>query len=122
MNLKGDIKVTLNANCIRDIMLHLEDNLEYGQDISILKSNLNYPSEELLYTCQKLVDSNLIVGKRNVLGDFKIEDITIQGHTFISKLKDNKLWKKVLSKVSKIAKPLTIATLETIITNILTAS
>lgn len=114
--------MTLNANCIRDIMLHLEDNLEYGQDISILKSNLNYPSEELLYTCQKLVDSNLIVGKRNVLGDFKIEDITIQGHTFISKLKDDKLWKKVLSKVSKIAKPLTIATLETIITNILTAS
>ncbi|MCI6265821.1 MAG: DUF2513 domain-containing protein [Erysipelotrichaceae bacterium] len=110
--------MTLNANCIRDIMLYLENNLEYRQDISILNSHLNYSSDELLYTCQKLVEANLIKGRRNVLADFKIEDITIQGHTFISKLKDDKLWKKVLSKVSKMAEPLTIAILENIITDI----
>lgn len=110
--------MTLNAKCVRDIMLFLNDNLVYDQDISIPNEELDYSKDELIYTCEKLQEANLIDGKRCVLGTFEITDITNKGHIFISKIKDDKFWNKILSKISNLAEPLTIAILEKLITDI----
>ncbi len=110
--------MTLSAKCVRDIMLFLNDNLVYDQDISIPNEKLDYSKDELIYTCEKLKEANLIIGKKNILGLFEIEDITNNGHVFISKIKDDKFWSKILSKISNLAEPLTIAILEKLITDI----
>ncbi len=114
--------MTLNAKCIRDIMLYLNDNLEYHQEIFMPVADLTYSEDELVYTCIKLKEAGLISGKENILGQFEIEDITYKGHTFISKIKDDKFWNKVLSKITSLAEPLTIAVLERLITDIPIAS
>ena len=110
--------MTLNVKCVRDIMLYLNDNLDYNQEIFMPVPDLTYSEDELVYTCRKLKEANLIIGKENILGQFEIEDITYKGHTFISKVKDDKFWNKVLSKITNLAEPLTIAVLEKLITDI----
>ena len=103
----------LNFNCVRDIMLYLDENLNdelFSDDLT-----LDYPIEVINYTLSKLIEANYIVAKYNVLGSYKIEDITFDGYKFISKVKDDTFWNKVLSKISKTTGKLTMVLLEKII-------
>ena len=105
----------LNIDCVRDVMLTLEE-AEYGEltTISILCKKLEdkYTEEEITYTCLKLDEGGLIdamlvsMMNSSMKGVKAINDITFEGHQFLNNIRDNKVWgktKTVLSKVSSVS-------------------
>lgn len=102
----------LNHECVRDILLYIEDNLFYGYYIVIADIELkNYSKEELLYTADKLLEAEFLIGnKRNTLNatlpDIRITSISWNGHQFLDNIRDDGIWKdtkKVLSKFSSVS-------------------
>ena len=101
----------LNEDCVRDVLLSLEDALEMS-DVHFLKGlawpqiyNLprleKYDQNDLLYTLIKLEEADLIVaritfGNKSVgLRQCYVESITYEGHHLLDNVRSNKVWKKV---------------------------
>lgn len=102
----------LNHDCVRNLLLHIEERLDYGScmDISAVESK-SYSTEELLYTADKLLEANYLIGnKRNSIGaslpDIRITSISWDGHQFLDNIRDEGVWKdtkNVLSKFSSVS-------------------
>lgn len=105
----------LNIDCVRDVMLTLEE-AEYGEPTTIStlckKLEEKYTNEEITYTCLKLDEGGLIdamlvpMAKSSMNGVKSINDITFEGHQFLNNIRDNKVWgktKTILSKVSSVS-------------------
>lgn len=55
----------LNHECVRDVLLHIEENLPYGYYMNFSDVKLkDYSQEELLYTADKLLEAGLVTGTR----------------------------------------------------------
>lgn len=113
----------INLDCVRHILLYLEDNLEYDQDkkdiqrhetitIIQLANALNeakgYTEDEVFYAAEQLYQAGYISAKVSgggMLGYdfFFIYDITYDGHTFLNNIRDNNIW----SKIKEVAKATT---------------
>ena len=99
----------LNHDCVRAVLLFLEENLGYtrGMDFEEIKLN-GFTADDVIYSLIKLKQANYISG--DVIIDPDLEDvegcvtgITWEGHKFLDTVRDNKVWgktKTVLSKVS----------------------
>lgn len=91
----------LDMDNIRNILLDLEENLDYGKEFTqinmktradFLKINLN----DYLYTIDRLLEANFLNGKANNTKDPKtpyISSISYVGHQFIADISDDKNWK-----------------------------
>lgn len=98
----------LNHDCVRDVMLSLEDRLECVDSIDFENIKLeNFDDKDVLYSLLKLHEAGFLSGKvmrmldRSVTG--YITGITWEGHKFLDTIRDNKVWgktKTILSKVS----------------------
>lgn len=96
----------LNHECVRDLLLYIEENLNYNDELEVnnLKLN-NYSVEELLYTSQKLAEAGYINCDNSIYIDDEypivfINSISYKGHQFLDTVRDNQVWtntKKVLS-------------------------
>lgn len=89
-------------DCVRDVMLYLEDNLEDTYFINsksiILKK---YSSKDITYTLKKLAEAGFIeIDKVTFENNFNIKCMTYYGHQFLDNIRDNTIWKKSLKKVS----------------------
>lgn len=103
----------LNHNCVRDLLLFIEDNLTYSTYIYVNEIQLEgYTQEEIIYSADKLLDAGYITGTRKVsLGSdgtpqIEIKSITWDGHQFLDNIRDNKVWeqtKGILSKFSSVS-------------------
>ncbi len=103
----------LNHNCIRDLLLYIEDNLEYGYYIKINDTKLsNFPQHEVLYAADKLLEAGYLIGNRRMTMDsegipqINIESISWNGHQILDNVRDNKVWentKGILSKFSSVS-------------------
>ena len=102
----------LNHDCVRDVLLHIEENLEYGYYMNIADVELkNYSREELLYTSDKLLEAGYLIGDRmNFLGSalpgIRITSISWDGHQFLDNIRDDGIWKdtkNILSKFSSVS-------------------
>ncbi|WP_164995861.1 DUF2513 domain-containing protein [Miniphocaeibacter massiliensis] len=99
----------LNLDCIRDILLQLE-NLEFDSytTTSKLSEILNYSSDEIEYSCLKLyeagyIDAMVIKTMNRFLPGIKsIHDITYDGHEFLSTIRDNNNWKVIKDRAKTI--------------------
>ena len=97
----------LNKDCIRDLLLYLEDNLSYTSDINI--NNLkfkNYTEEELVYTCERLIEADFlscIVSKGFEMPIIIAKNITYRGHEFLDNIRDDSVWKETKKITSKFA-------------------
>lgn len=100
----------LNQDCVRELMLELEDILEFDNGISYekveeLKITSDYPYETIIYTIKKLNEAGYIKAKffyaDNSLYNLSIDDITWEGHKFLDNIRDNFVWKKTKSITSK---------------------
>ncbi len=94
----------LNHDCVRDVMLYLEENLT--PNIAIDTSEIELPEydvDTLRYTCKKLSEAGYIKSSSNILGNYLIEDITYNGHLFLDNIRDSKIWSETKSKISKLA-------------------
>lgn len=99
----------LNHDCVRDLLLYLENNLSYTNSISIEGLSLgNYSLEDLLYTADKLNEANYIkcIKSPCLFEDIPtiiVTDITYLGHQFLDTVRDQSIWENVKSKTAKIA-------------------
>lgn len=108
----------INQDCMRDVLLSLEENLQLtveedglvvfsGIPVSFLYNVLpQYSKEDIFYTVTMLSDANLIVIKsKRVTGGVlycTILQMTYEGHQFLDRVRDPERWKntkKVLAAV-----------------------
>ena len=113
----------LNAECVRDIMLYLEENLhftdkhDYGQYKSIKNTILakcvhdkyGYSMDDINYSLDKLIEAQYINidttlrGTGNRLISFHVCSITIEGHSFIEVVRPEPIWDKIKRKTQSVA-------------------
>lgn len=94
----------LNYDCVRDVMLYLEENLIFGNPIRDTNINLNYDIKDIRYSLLKLHEINYLDGSvsKYMDGDYSVitADITFYGHKFIGEIQSDTIWDKTKS-VSK---------------------
>jgi hypothetical protein len=96
----------LNPDCIRDILLYVEENIdntgEYIQfDDLVNYFDANYTRQQLHYHLDKISQAELI----DEIEYSEDEPDTISclswlGHEYVSNIRDNKIWTSVKKKVS----------------------
>lgn len=112
----------LDFNCVRDLLLWLEENLQYSYDGTFTTVNqlsyteaaesLGYEYEAILYTSQKLVEAGYITAYIDG-SDFGVEicdyrSITYAGHEYLNAVRNNSIWKKIFSAVSASSNAVTL--------------
>ena len=96
----------LNQDCVRDLLLYLEENLTLVDHLSVENISLkNYSRDELLYTADKLYEAGYINCIRKIYDTtdliILVSSITYEGHQFLDNIRDDKDIKKTKSILSK---------------------
>ena len=107
----------LNLDCIRDILLYLEENLtvetKFGTFNEIELMDLNnafseqYTEEDIWYTVYNLKEANYIDGKFTDAGDYKmtwckISNIEWKGHQLLNEIRPQTVWEATKTGASKL--------------------
>lgn len=92
----------LNIDCIRDILLTIEEEtgyekyMTYNPNQQNYKLLNNYEGNEIMYHILQCKNANLIeCEKIDLAGNVLIKDLTIEGHKFIANIRENNNWNKV---------------------------
>lgn len=96
----------LNQDCVRDLLLYLEENLTLVDHLSVENISLkNYSRDELLYTADKLYEAGYINCIRKIYDTtdliILVSSITYEGHQFLDNIRDDKVFAKTKSILSK---------------------
>lgn len=110
----------LNYDCIRDVLLYLEDNLEYvspetddleHKEISVFAISKafagQYAKADVQYTIEKLTEagyitlSGVVFGKKQIICKANVSDITFTGHEFLGHIREPKVWDVLKSGAKK---------------------
>jgi len=103
----------LDYDCIRDVLLFLEENLTLENDFSfshmlsteiVLQEQLTdfYAPQDIYYSIYNLYQCGFLEAYEVSADDvtiFSVYNITYEGHEFISHIRDNTFWKKLKSKL-----------------------
>ena len=104
----------LNQDCVRDLLLYLEKNLSYGNDVKINNLVLKkYSQTDLIYSTEKLNEAgylNCMISKGITPPFILVKSITYSGHQFLDNIRDDSIWNKAKS----ILKPLKSVSIEII--------
>lgn len=133
----------INPNCVRDVMMFLEDNLSVEQGpgkIMFVSVSLNkilsnedirvtYSWEEITYSLFQLIEDGYIVSncnptERKIHYELKIGDIlyiTPKGHKFISSIKDKEAWANKISPLFSKLGSVSLSVIETVASGITSA-
>lgn len=99
----------LNPDCVRDIILTLEENLIIDEDgdieqltveeICSFKQLSSYQSNEIIHIIKILYDSSMLKPGKKYISDTcnRVADITPQGYEFIDSIKSKNKWNKLKS-------------------------
>lgn len=93
-----------NPNCIRDILITVEENTGYNQDMTFDGESNNfallqkYSTDEAMYHFDQCKQSGLINGKETIWGQFRIDGLTPDGHSLLNKIRSEKAWKEIVSR------------------------
>lgn len=97
----------LNQDCIRDLLLYLEDNLSYTTEININTLTLkNYSEEELVYTAERLIEADFLFCIQSRGFEIPViiaRNITYEGHQFLDNIRDDGVWKQTKKIASKLS-------------------
>ena len=107
----------LDLDCIRDILIAVED-IEYGKNLTIstLQEKIpNYSENELQYHCLKLLEGGFLDATTNRYirshkQISKINDLTYEGHQFLSNIRSDTAW----NKTKEVAKNIGVESLQAI--------
>lgn len=106
----------LNHDCVRSLLIHIEQNVHYGEYLDVNQASFDeFTEEELIYAADKLLEANYVDGEKHkyVCVDYPnitIKSITWEGHKFLDNIRDDGVWKKtknILSKFSSASLSLT---------------
>lgn len=94
-----------NSECVRDILLECERCIGPYEELYIEETDIplslsKYSWDELLYHLKQCESANLFNNKshEDVLGAYVVNDITPKAHDLLEKIRNNKVWKKILRK------------------------
>lgn len=118
----------LNHDCIRDLLIYLEDTLPIDGFLRVNQLTLGiYSKDDLIYTAQKLEEAGYIKCKNSrYVGDdlpcVDIYSITYQGHQFLDNIRDEKVFaktKSMLSMLKSVSIEIVSETASKVITNMI---
>lgn len=93
-------------DCVRDVMLYVEENLidDKIMDIQTIAKNLStYSLADINYTCKKLDEAGYLIVNPLSFDCNIVTEMTYNGHLFLDDIRDDGVWKAVKSKASKVA-------------------
>lgn len=104
----------LDRECVRNLLLTIEDarfNTTLNLDeLSKIDKMAQFTSEQIIYTIEKLIEANFIVGKVTYAGDepyfVMVNSLTWSGHQFLDNIRDDGVWtktKKITSQFSSVS-------------------
>lgn len=97
----------LNQDCIRDILIYLEENLSYNDNFLATDIDIDkYTVEDILYTISLLNEAgyiNATAVNGFAYNNFFIKSLTMSGHELLNNIRDNSVWKKTKEATSKFA-------------------
>lgn len=119
----------LDINCVRDVLLYLEENSTYENTIQLndLHQTLSdYDDDIITYAVDKLAEANYINAKRAAFLDGSVEflifSISYEGHKFLDNVRDDNVWettKKKINKVSSVSLDILSQVASSVITSLL---
>ena len=123
----------LNHECVRDILLTVENKLVVGTYIKGLAAfdELKYSDNDKFYSIQKLIEARYLEGNASLfLGstpehpnyNIFIKSITYYGHQFLNNIRDDGTWKKTISTIGSKTKSVSIEIISQVASNILRSS
>lgn len=97
----------LNYDCIRDVLLYLEENLELNNSIYLENIKLDYSSDDIYYSVQKLeeigyIDARIVKAAGSKIITAVINDITFYGHEFLNTVRPKTVWENTKEISTKI--------------------
>ncbi len=105
----------LNPDCVRDVLLYLEEHLHIEDrnklstiDLKELKEKLTqYSEDDIFYSVYNLHQIRFIEGRINDTGDRKmffceINNITWNGHQFLNTIRPDTVWQATKKGASKL--------------------
>lgn len=100
----------LDMNCVRDIMLTIENQTTsfYMSPDDFCKLLPDYTQEEIIYCCEKLYEGNYLHLEVIALPGNRqpviraIGELTFDGHMFLADIKPKTTWQKLSPKLSKL--------------------
>lgn len=114
----------LNPDCIRDILLTVEEetgynkHMGYGDGADFVRL-AKYPTDEVKYHLKQCEYSGFFVGFQQFLGGgFMIRDLSPMGHEFIADIRTDTNWNKV-KEIAKQAGSFSIEALSRIATGVI---
>lgn len=102
----------LNHDCVRSIMLELEEKLTLDEHMHLLQLRefdtfKKYGEDASSYTILKLIEAGFLNGKPlyagNKLYHLTVSSITFAGHEFLDNIRDDKTWSKAKSLAQSLA-------------------
>lgn len=103
----------LNPNCIRDILITVEENSDFSHQTEYKKEKpfhhlSSYSHDEIIYHIRQCELSNLISDVHYYDGGkhTDILDLTPIGHEFLANIRNDCVWKEIISKGINISLPI----------------
>lgn len=97
----------LNPDCIRDILLTVEEFSAPGEPVAIPEKSQErmekYPKDVVQYHVLQCEASHLICGvKPYSKGRYMVQDLTPTGHKFIENIRQDTIWNNTKSIAAKV--------------------
>ena len=116
----------LNHDCIRAMLLTLEQELSYNESLIIQEIDLdqmcgfplmaNYSREDIAYSAEKMSEAGFISYSPryadNSLYDAFFEDITYEGHQYLDAIRQDTIWNKIKLKMASSGGSLTFSLIQ----------
>jgi len=112
----------LNPNCIRAVLLYVEENAKFTTRADSIKKPTNivfhdlynspelkkFSEDDVYYSVLKLFEGQYISGTLQLRGNVTImycdiDGITLEGHDLLDNIRDNSVWNKTKESLSGVA-------------------
>lgn len=101
--------MNLNYDCIRDILIFIQDNQKYNEQTGRLEQffsnklseneslTANYEKDQIKYCIEKMCDNDFLAYEPPKYvrdSTYVINNITYTGHQYLDSIKDKSIWEK----------------------------